>query len=148
MEQLKYRTQYKTLAEIPLRNYVGYVWYSNESKPTLLPEEIEKVDFFTSLENPFIIEGLLWCESEQKSIMIRHTGKYFIYEYDLELIPNEYLVPKAYLPHRLGDEVKNVRFKQLWLPEKDPLCEDMEVMTMKALIFTGFNSSTKTWFTL
>ncbi len=143
MEQEKYRTQHKTLSEIPLRNYVGYVWYSNESKPKILPEESEKVDFFTLEENPFIIEGLLWCESEQKSILIRHTGKYHIYEYDLELIPKEYLVPKVYLPHRLGDKVKHVYFQQLWIPEKDPFCEKMEVMTMKALIFTGFNSLTE-----
>ncbi len=82
---------------------------------------------------------MLWCESEKISVHVRHTGKYHIHEFDLNILIDgkNKLVEKEYLPHRL-ENVKKVCFKQLWVPEADPLCDNMEVLTMKAQIFTGF----------
>ncbi len=129
------------ITDIPKIKYEGYVWLSNEKYPTVLDKQ--EYDFTKVKENPFVIEALLWNEEEKTSIMIRHTGKYHIQEFKLDELPAGHeLVEKAYLPHRL-DKVKHVYFQQLWIPEPDAFCAGMEVMTMKALIFTGFNCSTE-----
>lgn len=131
------------ITDIPNKLYQGYVWLSDQKCPIVLDNK--QHDFAKLKENQFVMEALLWDEEVKMSIMVRHTGKYHIQQIKLDELPaGHQLVEKAYLPHRLGDEVKNVRFKQLWVPEEDPLCAGMEVMTMKALIFTGFNASTKT----
>lgn len=130
------------ITEIPTIKYEGYVWLSNEKYPTVLDKQ--EFDFTKVKENPFVIEALLWNEEEKISITVRHTGKYHIQAFKLNELPAGHeLVEKAYLPHRLAG-VKHVCFKQLWIPKEDPLCENMEVMTMEALIFTGFHSSTQT----
>jgi CRISPR type III-associated protein (TIGR04423 family) len=130
------------LTKIPTKKYQGYVWLSDEKYPTILLDK--EYDFSTVKENQFVIEALLWYAQEETSIMVRHTGKYHIQEFKLKELPPEHeLVDKVYLPHRLGEKVKNVCFKQLWIPEPDAHCEEMPVMTMKALIFTGFNCSTE-----
>lgn len=129
------------ITNIPKIKYEGYVWLSNEKYPIVLDKQ--EYDFTQVKENPFIIEALLWNAEEEISIMVRHTGKYHIQEFKLDELPAGHeLVEKVYLPHRL-DNVKHVCFKQLWIPEPDALCEGMPVMTMKALIFTGFNCSTQ-----
>ncbi|NBB31246.1 TIGR04423 family type III CRISPR-associated protein [Cellulophaga sp. BC115SP] len=130
------------LSDIPKLTYEGYVWFSNKKEPQILDKALfDSVQFE---ENTFIIEALLWnAEDGGTSIMIRHTGKYHIQVFKLKELPAGHkLEEKAYLPHRL-DKVKHVYFQQLWIPEPDAFCEKMEVMTMKALIFTGFNSSTE-----
>lgn len=130
------------LSDIPKLTYEGYVWFSNKKEPQILDKAL--FDSILFEENTFIIEALLWNAEEEISIMVRHTGKYHIQEFKLNELPTGHeLVEKVYLPHRLGDKVKHVCFKQLWIPESDPFCEEMEVITMKALIFTGFNSSTE-----
>ena len=130
------------LSDIPKLTYEGYVWFSNKKEPKVLDKEL--FDSIHFEENSFIIEALLWNAEEETSIMVRHTGKHHIQKFKLDELPTEYeLVEKVYLPHHLGKKVKKVCFKQLWLPEPDPLCEEMPVMTMKALIFTGFNCSTE-----
>jgi CRISPR type III-associated protein (TIGR04423 family) len=131
------------ITDIPTRKYQGYVWLSDEKYPTVLDKQ--EYDFTKVKENQFVIEALLWdAEDGGTSIMVRHTGKYHILKFKLDELPAGHeLEDKVYLPHRLGEKVKNVCFKQLWIPEPDPLCEKMDVMTMKALIFTGFNCSTE-----
>ena len=129
------------ITNIPKRKYDGYVWLSNEKYPIVLDKQ--EYDFTQVKENPFVIEALLWNEEEKISIMVRHTGKYHIQEFKLNELPTGHeLVEKVYLPHRLNN-VKQVYFQQLWIPEPDAFCAGMEVMTMKALIFTGFNSLTE-----
>jgi len=134
-----------SLTDIPKMKYTGYVWLSNENKPTVLIDEV--YDFGITNTNPFIVEALLWNKDEQVSVMIRHSGTYHIHEYDLSK-ENQGIewVQKEYLPHKLthpkGKEIEKVKFTQLWLAEEGPLCEGMEVMTMKALVFTGFKFKT------
>lgn len=130
------------ITNIPKIKYEGYVWLSNEKYPVVLDKQ--EYDFTQVKDNPFVIEALLWNAEEEISIMVRHTGKYHIQEFKLKELPiGHELVEKVYLPHRLGDKVKHVYFQQLWIPEPDAFCAGMEVMTMKALIFTGFNSLTE-----
>lgn len=130
------------ITDISKRKYDGYIWFSDQKKPVTLIEE--EYSFEDAKENPFVIEALLWNAEEEISIMVRHTGKYHIQEFKLnELSAESKLEDKFYLPHRLNENVKHVCFKQLWIPEPDALCEGMSVMTMKALIFTGFKYSTE-----
>lgn len=132
----------KVITDIPNKLYQGYVWLSDQKYPIVLDNK--QHDFTQLKENQFVIEALLWNAEEQISIMVRHTGKYHIQEFKMDELPKgNQLIEKAYLPHRL-DGVKHVYFQQLWIPKEDALCENMEVMTMEALIFTGFHSSTQT----
>jgi CRISPR type III-associated protein (TIGR04423 family) len=135
--------------EIKTREYQGYIWLSDQKEPNVY-REAQEIDFSNHTENhnPFIIEALLYAKDEQISVTLKHTGKYQIHEIDLKKYLDENLVDVPYLPHRLNEEfkrnpkafkeIKKVNFKQLWLPESDENCEDMEVLKMKALVFTGF----------
>jgi len=127
-----------TITEIPQDGLEGYYWLSNAEKPEVL--ERERGDKFEppTKNNPFIAEALLYDREKNISYHILHAGEYSVFRYDLDnLPPGAKLCEVEYLPHRLG-EVKKVCFKQLWVPEADSLCEGMEVLNMKALIFTGF----------
>ena len=124
------------LSEIKNRTYSGYIWMSDEKEPMVLNNE--EFDFSTIGVNPFIIEALLYCETENVSLIIRHTGKYHINEVDMNNLPKDAeLVDMEYLPHRLKG-IEKVCFKQLWIPEKDENCEGFPVLEMKAIVFTGF----------
>ncbi len=130
----------KSINDIPKSKYEGYIWYSNEKQPIVLSGK----DYFSFDENendnPFVIEALLFDKENQVSITIRHTGTFLIKIFDLKNLPQNAILSdtKEYYPHRLGNEVSKVCFKQLWIPEKDLNCEEMEVFNMKAFIFTGF----------
>lgn len=124
------------IQDIKERSYQGYLWYSDKKTPEKIGG---KINLTTATNNPFIIEGMLWCEEEQVSVMIRHAGKHIIQEFDLKKLSDEQMVfeDKAYLAHRLKD-VEKLKFKQMWKAEKDPLCEGFETLKQQALIFTGF----------
>jgi CRISPR type III-associated protein (TIGR04423 family) len=124
-----------SVAEIPNSNYQGYYWLSNAETPVMINGKFDSTQIKI---NPFIIEGMLWDEKSQKSIMISHTGNYQIFEYNLTEIEGEF-VEKEYMAHGL-DGVRKVCFKQLWQAEKDVNCEGMLVLKMKAQIFVGFKN--------
>ena len=128
---------YNSINEIPQRKYEGYIWFSDQNEPQVLHNEI--FDFNTVATNPFIIEAILYAEG--KSIHILHDGTYKIFEHDLEAYKNggAILEDKEYLPHRLGEKVNTVCFKQIWMEEADALCEDYPVLKLKATVFCGFN---------
>ena len=124
------------LSEIKNRKYSGYIWMSDKKNPVVLNNE--EFDFSVIGINPFIMEALLYCEEENISLTIRHTGKYHINEIDLNNLPKgAELEDVEYLPHRLNG-VDKVCFKQLWVPEEDKNCKGLPVLKMKALVFTGF----------
>lgn len=126
------------IADIPDGNYEGYVWLSGSRNPKILRKDTFDFKNYGNETNPFVIEALLYDEDRNTSILIRHTGKYHIGEYDLNALPDGAELKKVkYLSHRLGD-ISKVCFKQLWIPEKDKNCQGWPVLTMKALIFTGF----------
>lgn len=131
---------YHNLNEIPKIAFEGYVWKSDESSPKVLQNQV--YDFQSILKNPFIIEALLYSKENNISIHIQHTGIYQIAEYDLNALKEKEAVfeKKEYLPHRLKD-VSNVNFQQVWMEEKDLLCEGMPVLKLKAIIFCGFNKT-------
>ena len=128
--------RYHTLNEIPPIKYEGYIWFSDQKAPIVLHNET--FNFNAVKTNPFIIEALLFAQD--KSIHITHDGEYKIFEHDLMAYQNEgsLLEEKEYLPHRLGETIQKVAFKQLWLEEPDPLCEGFPVLKLKATVFCGF----------
>jgi len=128
--------KHNKFTDIPDYSYEGYIWMSDEKEPTVLNNE--SFDFSKINTNPFVIEGLLYSKNEKISIHIQHTGEYQIFEYHLNDYAQSSIVEKEYLPHRL-DNVSKVRFKQIWLPELDENCEGMEVLTLKSIVFCGFN---------
>ncbi len=128
--------KHNKLTDIPNYSYEGYIWMSDENKPKVLNNE--SFDFSKIKTNPFIIEGLLYSKTENISIHIQHAGNYQIFEYHLNDYAKSNIVEKEYLPHRL-EHVSKVKFKQIWLPEPDKICEGMEVMTLKSIVFCGFN---------
>jgi CRISPR type III-associated protein (TIGR04423 family) len=129
--------KYKSLSEIPSASYDGYIWMSNEDKPKLL----NKVDFSDRnlTLNPFIVEGLLFDEENNKSIHITHDGDYTITVFDINKFtkPTFEVVEKKYLPHRL-DGVNKVCFKQIWMEKAEENSADFPVLKLQATIFSGF----------
>lgn len=124
-----------SLSEIPHGKYEGYYWMSNDKKAIIIDGNF---DFTKIQNNPFIIEGMLWDNDQNISIMIMHTGQYNISQYNIKELPNTF--DKCYLAHGI-DGVKKVKFKQIWLPEPDPFCNDMDVLKLKAIVFTGFKTN-------
>ncbi|WP_053992923.1 TIGR04423 family type III CRISPR-associated protein [Mangrovimonas sp. TPBH4] len=131
-------TTYNTLTEIPKIAYEGYVWLSNQKEPQVLLEE--EYNFNNLPEDAFVIEALLYSAAEQKAIHIGHTGNYRIIEFNLKAAEQEgnRMEDVDYLPHRLGEQVKAVSFKNLWAYKEDSLCEGMPVLQFQASIFCGF----------
>ncbi len=130
----------ENLNNVKKRKYVGYIWMSDKQEPKVLTQPTE-FDFSKVGANPFVQEALLYCNegNEEVSITVRHTGVYQITEFDLKNLPQgAELNEREYFPHRLGFQDKRVFIKQLWFPEPDPNCDGMEVLTLKAHIFTGF----------
>ncbi|MFW6275617.1 MAG: TIGR04423 family type III CRISPR-associated protein, partial [bacterium] len=124
---------YKTLQEIPPRNYEGYIWFSDKTKPEIvngsLPQKPDK---------GFLVEGMLYNADNKISIMIRHTGDLHIDEFDLTNLPeNSDLKEEKYYAHRI-DNSKKMKFKQLWQLEKDSVNLGWDYFSMKALLFVGF----------
>lgn len=120
-------------------DWEGYIWMSNERKPFLIPEDKSIDDLNDIGVNPFVIEGLLYDKAQKISVTIRHTGTYHIDCFDLKALNNDgnVLKEEAYLSHGFPDKRK-LKFNQLWIPEPDENCAGMKVLTMKALLFTGF----------
>lgn len=125
------------IENLPDTKYHGYVWMSDEK----VPRKIEsKSEIPTGTQNPFIVEGYLKSEDGKISISLTAmNGELKIYQFDLQTInalPVEQKTESAYLTHRYDDA--KIKFITVWLPEKDKLCEDMEVLQPKMRVFNGF----------
>ena len=132
----------KQLNELNNIEFEGYVWLSDQEEPKILNNQTFDFSKYEEGSNPFIIEALLYNKETRKSVHIMHTGKYHISEYDLKKYTDKNFVDVQYLPHRL-EGVNKVCFKQLWVPENDENCENMPVLKMQALVFTGFDCETE-----
>lgn len=129
------------LTDIPAKVYEGYVWYSNETYPKPIDNEMFHFDELPI--NPFVVEAMLYCKADNTSIIVKHTGRYVITHFNLSKLPDGAVIKeKFYLPHRMGEGINKVCFQQIWLPEPDDLCNGMPVLTLKAIAFVGFNKNT------
>ena len=135
------RSKLNSLKEIPNLEYEGYLWMSDKDAPI---ENLEKIKEQLQSEelNPYIVEGLLYAQKEKISIMIRHTGKYNISQFDLNQVSSndELTAGKSYFSNNKISAGKKLKFRQLWENEKDDNCACMEVLTLKATVFTGFDN--------
>ncbi len=132
----KYCKSYNELSAIKPDEYTGYLWVSNEDQYQTVNGP---VDLSAYARNPFVVEGNLLSKDKKTSISIRHTGTgYIVSVFDLTEItqlPEEQLTKIEYLIHKNEGKVK---FVQVWLPEKDILCADMEVLRPAFQYFDGF----------
>lgn len=124
-----------SLSEIPQGNYEGYYWKSDCENPIIIDSNFNYIE---TQNNSFIIEGMLWDNDQNISIMIMHTGQYHISQYNIKELPDTF--DKYYIAHKI-EGVKKLKFKQIWLPEPDPLCDGMDVLKLKAIVFTGFKKN-------
>ncbi|WP_407404144.1 TIGR04423 family type III CRISPR-associated protein [Sodaliphilus sp.] len=126
------------------RNYEGYVWMSDESKPKVYnggePLAVELIEG----ENPFVIEALLCDKANHVSYSVKYVdGKYIITRYEFESADfnRQTVTVENFVGHRM--EGHNLQFLRYWEAQKDPICLDMPVLHPTHLVFTGF-TNTKT----
>ncbi|MDO9578463.1 MAG: TIGR04423 family type III CRISPR-associated protein [Candidatus Cloacimonadales bacterium] len=134
------------LSDIPKKKYTGYLWKSNSPTPDVL--NASTYDFSNIEENPFIIEGYLYSESENFSISIKQIdGQYFISKIDLAEIdlknpPKDEITPHCYLSDpaifKKNNDFKYIKFIEFWEEKEDNLCENMKVLKPAWIAFLGF----------
>ena len=116
--------------------WTGYVWYSDQKNPEILKEQALLVQTDNS---KFIIEALLH-DGVSKSIHIIHTHQYQITKYDLTK-KSQYKTQEIEFiaVGRMQDQVKKIKFLQIWAPKDTANCVGLKVLNLQATIFVGFN---------
>jgi len=121
---------------VPEGSYTGYYWLSNAEKPQRVNGNFPSETFTEKL--PFIVEGNIYDEANQRSISIRHNGeKHVINQYNLDDLSGYEKNPVAFIGHRLLEKGK-VKFWEIWKEEEDPLCTGMKTLRPYARVFVGF----------
>ena len=124
--------------KIPEAVYQGYYWMSDKDKPTTLNCKNFSDQLDASI-NPFIIEAQLYDEATRTSISVKYVdGEYVANSYQLpENVSTDEYTEQVYIAHRL-EGISHLHFYRHWAAEADELCEGMEVLKPKELIFAGF----------
>lgn len=123
----------KKVDKIEKSNYTGYIWYSDAKRPEVF-YQTEKEFSFDKNQNPFVVEG--WLTDGNKSFHIQYVdGKHNIYEYDLNELKDVTHKEQKLMPSFKG--FKELVFNQYWHPEKDELCENMQVLIPAEFVFIG-----------
>ena len=117
--------------------YEGYYWYSNKQRPELVNQSIITKDIFKKL--PFIVEGNLYCSSNQVSINIKNIdGAYVIYQCILADLPKNQYSLQEYIAHDL-EGVSKIKMLQYWKEgEADDLLAGMTTLIPAWQAFQGF----------
>lgn len=161
MEQLELRM----LSDIDINvSYEGYLWMSDQSQPIVIntdqalkdfeyqisksviytfnPEKEATSNYINPLssKNPFIIEGNLYCKSNNESISI----KYVYEKYILKKFKVIEASKQIYSPNRMAG-ISGLIFSQSWKPIEDAYCdlnenEKMQVLQPAEFIFIGFSN--------
>lgn len=124
--------------QIPPGSYQGYVWYSDTRRPEVLigaqPTWSRDQD-----GQAFVVEALLYDAEAKKSYHVWHDGELHVLAFDLGAVDESVeTVERSFFPSWADAQVSKLKFRQLWLSEKDPLCADMEVLRPKYWVFVGF----------
>jgi CRISPR type III-associated protein (TIGR04423 family) len=143
------------LSKIPSDcEYEGYIWMSNQKYPESDSSKLNEMLNIADTDNPFIMEGQLYCGSRQKSYSIKHVnGKHIVIGYDLNELNGKIKTEKwekeeiFFLPNRITNATK-LRFYQYWKPESDIFCENidnkdegMQVLIPSAFVFAGYKKN-------
>ncbi len=138
---MSWHKQLDSLSNIPAGNYEGYMWISNEKKPIKI-NQIDATQYEENNQptNPFILEAFLYDNNTKTSVSVKHiSGKYIIDLYNLNELNNDAeTVDNFYIPNRLNEN--KLKFTEVWIPEKDSLCENFEVLKKQTVVFTGFEN--------
>ena len=128
-----------TLEEIPTNiNYEGYLWWSDEQEPRVYPGT-KPIEWPVEGNNPFIIEGNLWDKATETSYLIRFIdGEYWVYKFELKGISKDLITEHKYLPNRMPEKIKKLKFKEVWKEQPDELCNNFNVLKPAFIAFVGF----------
>jgi len=125
-----------------LEGYRGYVQFSHRS---IVKEDVfEDRNPCVKDEQGFVFEAHFFNGKE--SIMIRQQNAYWvvlltpILDIDSKDIEYFALEKTTHLEKIQSNWVKMV---QIWTEERDPLCEDMEVLKLQKVVFAGFSVEEK-----
>lgn len=119
--------------------YEGYLWRSDQTSPDTFYGTEAMEQTLTDGENPFIVEGQLWDNEQQKSISIRYVdGEYKVSE--TQVAPEQQKQSAvSYIAHRI-ENVRKLKFLRIWEEAIDPLCEGMSTLRLKKTVFVGFKN--------
>ncbi len=123
-------------------SYEGYLWMSNCDNPLVLNGE--RLNFLPKEdENPFIVEGNLFCKPKSISYSIKYVdGEYIVRKYQLS--PNDRNKPNeeiCYLANRMDDKDSGnrwLKFIRFWEKIPDDNCLGLPVLTFTKEVFIGF----------
>lgn len=132
---------------MPSGIYSGYLWKSDQKPSEVKVFERESlgedITFVTS-ENPFIVEGQLYNESNKESYSIKYIdGLYWVVMYDLKVLDEDVLSDKAKMrehfyiasfEHAPG----RLLFREYWRRNSDRQCLDFETLSPAEFVFVGF----------
>jgi len=121
-----------------LDGYRGYVQFSDRPLEARDVFEDKNPNVATD-ENGFVYEAHF--SNGTNSIMIRQQNAgWIVSETDLSAVETKdtelYALEKT--SHLKGVNSNWVKMAQIWKPEPDALCEGMEVMKLKKVVFAGF----------
>lgn len=121
------------------KEYQGYIWMSDSNKPEVFNHDKVKDIILDDKMNPFIIEGQLYDQANGKSYSIKFVdGKYLTKAYDVNEKDGKDTVTEHFIAN--FDGVNMLKFLRYWKPAADTLCEGMNVLQPKELVFIGFDN--------
>ena len=125
---------------IPEGTYEGYIWMSDATEPIIVDGKMEALELNPEI-NPFIIEARLYSPVDSVSYSVKYVdGEYIAICFDVNAVENdtETVCKRTdFIPNRMK-AIDYLKFLQVWRPEIDPLCADMEVLMPAEQIFVGF----------
>lgn len=138
MEQ-KFMEKTEFLNKIKDTPLEGYLWLSDEHKPSRIYRNAKIDTSVFDVENPFVTEGLLYDRANDLSYQIKYIdGNYRIFEHStLKQNADDLIEEKTYIAHRI-DGVKKLRFAQIFTPQADKDCMNMKVLKLDRMVFKGF----------
>ena len=121
-----------------LSSYRGYVQFSH--RPLKQIDIFEESDPSVAMdEDGFVYEAHF--SNGDKSIRIRQVNDaWLVSETSIDNVENKDIALYALEKTKYLEKVTSnwVKMAQIWKPEKDDLCENMEVMKLKKVVFAGF----------
>jgi len=120
-----------------LAGYQGYIQYSNrpiDKKTDIFIKDNPKVE----LNGGFIYEAH-FCNGKQSISIKQINNSWYIDEIDILNIDD--IDIQSYISDI--ENLPKVKMAQIWKAEKDKLCENMEVMKLKKVVFAGFEGDIK-----
>lgn len=115
-----------------LKGYEGYVQFSHRAidleRDVFIGKELEVKN-----ELGFVYEAH-FCNGVE-SIMIRQVNA--------DWLVSKTDITNAELETFHGIDNLKVKMAQIWKPEKDDLCKDMDVMKLQKVVFAGFEKGVK-----